>query len=87
MGAVLDPAWWTEDIDAVRVAMEAAGHPPVFEGDGGGSARFFYADAPTGVASFLEVMELNDMTQGLADHVRQSAEGWDGVTDPIRKLF
>ena len=32
-------------------------------------------------------MELNDMTQGLADHVREAADTWDGVTDPVRKLF
>jgi hypothetical protein len=80
-------AWWVDDIDAVRADMVAAGHPPVFEGDGGGAARFFYADAPTVAASFLEVMELNDMTRGLADHVRQAAEGWDGVADPVRPLF
>jgi catechol 2,3-dioxygenase-like lactoylglutathione lyase family enzyme len=80
-------AWWVDDIDATRADLEAAGLPAVFEGDGGGAARFFYADAPTAAASFLEVMELNDMTRGLADHVKQAADTWDGVTDPIRKLF
>ena len=32
-------------------------------------------------------MELNDMTRGLMDHVRQAADDWDGTTDPVRKLF
>ena len=32
-------------------------------------------------------MELNDMTQGLADHVKQAADTWDGESEPVRKLF
>ncbi|HYF46134.1 MAG TPA: VOC family protein [Acidimicrobiales bacterium] len=80
-------AWWVDDIEAVQAEVEAAGHPVAFSGDGGGAARFFYVDAPSTVASFLEVMELNDMTRGLAEHVEAAAAGWDGSTDPVRKLF
>ena len=80
-------AWWVDDIAATEAAVRAAGHDIAFEGDGGGTARFFYLDAPAVAATFLEVMELNDMTRGLTDHVKQAAEGWDGVTDPVRKLF
>jgi catechol 2,3-dioxygenase-like lactoylglutathione lyase family enzyme len=80
-------AWWAEDIEAVEAAVHAAGWPVILEGDGTSVARFFYCDAPEVAATCLEVMELNDMTRGLADHVRQAAEGWDGTTDPVRKLF
>jgi catechol 2,3-dioxygenase-like lactoylglutathione lyase family enzyme len=80
-------AWWTEDIEPVAAAVRDAGLDIVLEGDGGGTARFFYADAPTSAATCLEVMELNDMTSGLMDHIRKAADDWDGTTDPIRKLF
>ena len=79
-------AWWTEDVDAARRALVGAGHEVVFEGDSGGMARFFYVDAPDEAATMLEVMELNELTQGLNDHVRQAAADWDG-TDPVRPLF
>jgi hypothetical protein len=80
-------AWWVDNIDGVEAAVREAGWDVVLQGDGGGAARFFYADAPAVAATCLEVMELNDMTRGLADHVKQAADTWDGTTDPIRKLF
>ena len=80
-------AWWTDDVEAVAAAADAAGWPVIFEGDGSSVARFFYCEAPNVAATCLEVMELNDMTQGLADHVKEAADTWDGVTDPVRKLF
>ena len=80
-------AWWAEDFDAVEAAVAEAGREVVLSGDGGGTTRFLYIDAPTPAATCLEVMELNDMTRGLMDHVRQAAEDWDGTTNPIRNLF
>lgn len=80
-------AWWAEDIDAAEAAARAAGWEIVLSGDSGGVARFLYFEAPVVAATMLEVMELNDMTRGLMDHVRQVAEDWDGQTDPVRKLF
>ena len=80
-------AWWAEDFDALEAAVAEAGWEVVFSGDGGGTTRFLYCDAPDVAATCLEVMELNDMTRGLMDHVRQAADGWDGVTDPVRNLF
>lgn len=80
-------AWWAEDFDAVEATVAGAGRPVVLSGDGGGATRFLYLDAPGEVATCLEVMELNDMSKGLMDHVRQAADTWDGVTDPVRNLF
>lgn len=80
-------AWWAEDIAAAEAGARAAGWDIVLEGDSGGMARFFYAEAPEVAATMLEVMELNEMTRGLMDHVREAAETWDGATEPVRKLF
>ena len=80
-------AWWTDDIAAVEADVRGAGWEIVLQSDGSSVAQFFYADAPAVAATCLEVMELHDMTQGLADHVKDAADTWDGVTDPVRKLF
>ena len=80
-------AWWAEDFDAVEAAVAGAGLEVVLSGDGGGTTRFLYCEAPAVAATCLEVMELNDTTRGLMDHVRQSGADWDGTTDPVRKLF
>jgi catechol 2,3-dioxygenase-like lactoylglutathione lyase family enzyme len=79
-------AWWTGDFDAARAALIAAGHQIVLEGDGGGTARYLYVEAPGHAATMLEIMELNDMTRFLVDHVRTASLDWDG-TDPVRPLF
>jgi hypothetical protein len=79
-------AWWTEDFDAVRAALVEAGHEIVLEGDGGGTARFLYVEARGSAATMLEVLELNDMTRFLTDHVRTGSVDWDG-SDPVRPLF
>lgn len=79
-------AWWTEDVDAARSALERAGRDVVLEGDGGGTARFLYVECPGNAATMLEVMELNDMTRFLVDHVRTASLDWDG-SDPVRSLF
>ncbi len=78
-------AWWTEDVDGSEAALRAIGRAPVLAGDSGGMARFFYVEAPTTAATMLEVMELNDLTRGLNDHIARAAVGWDG-TDPVRPL-
>jgi catechol 2,3-dioxygenase-like lactoylglutathione lyase family enzyme len=80
-------AWWVDDIDAVEATVREAGYEILLQGDGGGAARFFYADAPLAAAPCLEVMELNHTTRWMGGHVKQAADDWDGTTDPIRPLF
>ncbi len=79
-------AWWTEDYPAVEAAAVEAGWDLVTVGNPTGPTRFFYAELASVHSTVIEVMELNELTRGLGDHVRASAEGWDG-TDPVRKLF
>ena len=78
-------AWWTEDVDNAETALRAVGRAPVLAGDSGSMARFFYVEAPPAAATMLEVMELNDLTRGLNDHIARAARGWDG-SDPVRPL-
>ncbi|MBL7489461.1 VOC family protein [Frankia sp. AgB1.9] len=78
-------AWWTTDFDATMRSVEAAGWPVVWSGDGGGAARFAYAEPPAGPATIIEIMELTATTDGMATLVREAAAGWDG-RDPIRSF-
>ncbi len=80
-------AWWTTDFDALLDRAEAAGWATVFSGDAGGVTRFAYFEPAPSVATIVEVMELNDATQGLADVVDAAVAAWDGTTDPVRPLF
>ena len=79
-------AWWPTDFDAVMQKAEAAGWPVVFSGSGG-AVRFAYLELDPRVSTIVEVTELNDSTQGLADMLERAAADWDGVTDPVRSLF
>ena len=54
-------------------------------GDSGGTTRFAYLDI--GVAgTIVEITELNDLTGGMNERIRDAAANWDG-TDPVRPLF
>jgi catechol 2,3-dioxygenase-like lactoylglutathione lyase family enzyme len=79
-------AWWAPDFDATIAAARAAGWPVVWSGGADGGARYAYIEPPdAGPATIVEIMELNDMTTGMATLVRDAAASWDG-SDPIRSL-
>jgi len=78
-------AWWVEDFGAAVRAAEAAGFPVVWAGADEGSVPFVYVEPPAGPVAIIEIMELNDITKGMAALVRGAAEGWDG-TDPVRSF-
>jgi hypothetical protein len=80
-------AWWTPDFDGMLGRAAANGWDVAFSGDAGGVARFAYFEPAPGVATIVEVTELNDATQGMADLVESTAAAWDGVSDPVRPLF
>ncbi|MBM3672286.1 MAG: VOC family protein [Actinobacteria bacterium] len=77
-------AWWVRDFDAVTQAANAAGWSQVFRGDG--VVSFAYYETDPIVTTIVEVAELNDAAQGLADLLDAAAADWDGVTDPVRPL-
>ncbi len=78
-------AWWASDYDAFLAAADVAGWTSVYGGDSGGVARFCYFDNTRSSSTCIEVMELNDMTGWMMNHVRQAAHDWDG-SDPVRNL-
>lgn len=78
-------AWWVEDFDDTVAAAVAAGYPVVWQGAEGGTP-FAYLEVPSGPVTIIEVMELNEITEGMATLVRSAAENWDG-TNPIRSLM
>jgi hypothetical protein len=79
-------AYWVTDFDGVLLRAEAAGWPVVFSGSGG-TVRFAYLEVDPLISTIVEVTELNDSTQGLADLLESAAGTWDGTTDPVRSLM
>ena len=78
-------AYWAEDFDATMQAVADAGWPVVWSGGEDVGTRFAYVEPPTSPATVIEIMELTEITTGMAQFVRDAAAGWDG-TDPIRVL-
>lgn len=81
-------AYWTTDFDATMQAVAQAGWPVVWSGGEDVGTRFAYVEPPAGsahVAQIIEIMELTEITSGMAEFVRDAAANWDG-TDPIRVL-
>lgn len=79
-------AWWVTDFDAMMQKATAAGWPVVWSGLGG-DVKFVYFELEPRISTVIEVMELNDLTRGLAELVTGAAEDWDGITDPVRSLL
>lgn len=79
-------AYWATDFDAVMARADAAGWPVVWAGSGG-TVRFTYFELDPRISTIIEVTELNESTQGLADLLESAAAEWDGVTDPVRSLM
>lgn len=78
-------AWWVKDFDAAIAAAEQAGFPVVWSSAEPGGVQFAYVEPPGGPVPIIEIMELNEVTEGMAALVRGAAQDWDG-TDPVRSL-
>lgn len=78
-------AYWVEDFGAALAAAGSAGFPVVWEGSGDIGVPFAYLEPPSGAVAIIEIMELNDITRGMAALVEGAAQGWDGG-DPVRSL-
>jgi catechol 2,3-dioxygenase-like lactoylglutathione lyase family enzyme len=75
-------AYWTDRYDDVMADAAAAGWQ-VIQTSAGRSAYFEF---PGGHRPLVEIMELNDRTRWLTDSVREAAQDWDGVADPVRSV-
>lgn len=79
-------AWWTADFDDALDRTQAAGWPVVWSGGEDTSTRFAYLEPPAGSpATIYELMELTEVTEGMAAFIRDAATNWDG-SDPIREI-
>nr|WP_090277943.1 VOC family protein [Mycolicibacterium komanii]CRL73222.1 glyoxalase/bleomycin resistance protein/dioxygenase [Mycolicibacterium komanii] len=81
-------AYWADDFDTTMRGIAEAGWPVVWSGGEDVGTRFAYVEPPAGraqVAQIVEIMELTDITSGMASFVRDAAANWDG-SDPIRVL-
>jgi catechol 2,3-dioxygenase-like lactoylglutathione lyase family enzyme len=78
-------AYWTVDFEATMRAVGEAGWPVVWSGGEDVGTRFAYVEPPNSPATIIEIMDLTDITTGMANFVRDAAASWDG-SDPIRNL-
>jgi Glyoxalase/Bleomycin resistance protein/Dioxygenase superfamily len=78
-------AYWTADYDATLASVRDAGWPVVWSGGEELGARFAYVESPSSPAAIIEIMDLNDITSGMGQYIRDTAANWDGA-DPIRNL-
>jgi catechol 2,3-dioxygenase-like lactoylglutathione lyase family enzyme len=81
-------AYWAADYDATLASIRDAAWPVVWSGGEDLGARFAYVEPPNGpthISQIIEIMELTDVTDGMAQYVREIAASWDG-SDPIRVL-
>jgi hypothetical protein len=78
-------AWWATDFEGAVETAQSAGWPVVWSGGDRSSTRYAYLEAPAGPATIIELMEITDVTDGMAKLVREAARDWDGSA-PIRSL-
>jgi hypothetical protein len=52
-----------------------------------GDMRFAYVDTSEPLGCMVEIIEHNSVQDAIFARVAEGAEGWDGVTDPIRPGF
>lgn len=78
-------AYWTTEFDDAMRSIGRSGWPVVWAGGDDGGPRFAYVEPPGGPTAVIEIMELTDVTAGMAALVRDAAIGWDG-SDAVREL-
>ena len=83
-GGLQHLAVWVDNIDAKLAELESSGHPyTVKQRYGDGHAYIDSVDRP-GV--MIQLMAHNPAIDELFTIIREAADGWDGVTDPVRKI-
>lgn len=77
-------AFWTEDYDSDLEKMLAKGFTPKMGGEVGRNGRFIYFAEEHHPGTVIELSEVLGPKGRMFDLIRAAAEGWDGVTDPVR---
>lgn len=79
-------AIYTDDYDGVYASYVDQGFVAAVDGSLGGF-RFSYIDTSSAIGCMIELIEANPVHADFFERVAAAAEGWDGVTDPIRPGF
>ena len=79
-------AIYTGDYDAEYARYIEEGFVAAVDGTFGGY-RFSYIDTSAAIGCMIELIEENPAQTDFFQRIAAAAEGWDGVTDPIRPGF
>lgn len=77
---------YTDDYDATRQRYIDQGFVAAIDGKFG-DMRFCYVDTSAAIGCMIEIVEQDEGQSTAFARVAEAAQGWDGVTDPIRQLF
>ena len=77
---------YTDDYDATRQRYLDQGFASAIDGKFG-EMRFCYVDTSAALGCMMEIVEQNEVQTQAFTRIAQAAADWDGVTDPIRRLF
>lgn len=77
---------YTEDYDAAFAHYADQGFVAAVEGTFGGF-RFCYLDTSAAIGCMIELIEANPAQTDFFERIADAAEGWDGVTAPLRPGF
>lgn len=79
-------AIYTGDYDSEYARYIDQGFVSAVDGTFGGF-RFCYIDTSASIGCMVELIEANPLQTEFFERIAAAAEGWDGVTDPIRPAF
>jgi Glyoxalase/Bleomycin resistance protein/Dioxygenase superfamily len=79
-------AVYCQDYDADLAFYIDGGFQPAVEGMFG-DMRFAYIDTSATIGCMIELIEHHPLQDDFFARIRAAADGWDGVTDPIRPGF
>ncbi|HUD30803.1 MAG TPA: VOC family protein [Novosphingobium sp.] len=79
-------AIYTGDYDAAHRGYVENGYVAAVDGSFGGF-RFSYIDTSAAIGCMIELIEENPLQSDFFARIADAAQGWDGVTDPIRPGF
>ncbi|MBM4382541.1 MAG: VOC family protein [Deltaproteobacteria bacterium] len=82
-GGLQHLAFWCDDVAAKVAALEASGSFRLRQAYGDAHA---YLDSTEQPGVMIQLMARTAGMDGLFAIIRTAAEGWDGATDPVRKI-
>ena len=72
--------------DTDHARLSAAGHKVAFSGTMPSGERFCLFDTRVASGAYTELMEISPPMEQMLGLMEAAHRGWDGVTDPVRRL-